>query len=58
VPFNNETRKNDTELSKHIWQLKNKQQHFNIKWKILAKAKPYSNRNDATYARRRSTSTG
>ena len=43
VSFNNETRKNDTELSKHIWQLKNKQQHFNIKWKILAKAKPYSN---------------
>jgi len=41
--FNNETRKNDTELSKHIWQLKNNQQHFNIKWKILAKAKPYSN---------------
>ena len=43
VSFNNEKRKNDTELSKHIWQLKSKQQHFTIKWKILAKAKPYSN---------------
>ena len=41
--FNNETRKNDTELSKHIWQLKSKEQRFTIKWKILAKAKPYSN---------------
>jgi len=43
VSFNNETRKNDTELSKHIWQLKSKEQRFIIKWKILAKAKPYSN---------------
>ena len=43
VSFNNETRKNDTELSKHIWQLKSKEQRFTIKWKILAKAKPYSN---------------
>ena len=39
-----ETRKNtDTELSKHVWQLKSNQQHFTIKWKILVKAKPYSN---------------
>ena len=43
VSFNNETHKNDTELSKHVWQLKNKEQHFSIKWRILAKAKPYSN---------------
>ena len=42
VSFNNETHKNDTELSKHIWQLKSKEQHFKIKWKILTKAKPYS----------------
>ena len=40
VSFNNEKSKNDTELSKHIWQLKSKQQHFTIKWKILAKANP------------------
>ena len=43
VSFNKEARKNDTELSKHIWQLKSKEQRFTIKWKILAKAKPYSN---------------
>ena len=43
VSFNNEKRKNDTELSKHIWQLKSKQQHNTIKWKMLAMAKPYSN---------------
>ena len=43
VSFNNEARKNDTELSKHIWQFKCKEQRFTIKWKILAKAKPYSN---------------
>ena len=35
--------KNDTELSEHIWQLKGNEQRFTIKWKILAKAKPYSN---------------
>ena len=40
VSFNNEARKNDTELSLHIWQLKSKEQRFTIKWKILAKAKP------------------
>ena len=43
VSFNKETHKNDTELSKHIWQLKGKEQRLTIKWKILAKAKPYSN---------------
>jgi len=30
VSFKNETCKNDPELSKHIWQLKSKQQHFTI----------------------------
>ena len=43
VSFNNETRKNDTELSKYIWRLTSKEQRFTIKRKILAKAKPYSN---------------
>ena len=42
--FNSEKSKNSTELCKHIWQLKDKnERHYNIKWKILAKAKPYSN---------------
>ena len=43
VSFNNETRKNDTEHSKHICQLKSKEERFTIKWRILTKAKPYSN---------------
>ena len=38
MSFNNDTRNNDTELSKHIWQLKSKEQRFTIKRKILAKA--------------------
>ena len=42
VSLNDVTRKNYTELSKHIWQLKSKEQRFTIKWKILAKAKPYT----------------
>jgi len=41
VLFNNETRENNIELCKHIRQLKSKQQHYTIKWKILAE--PYSN---------------
>ena len=32
-----------TELSKYIWGLKNNQKQYDIKWKILKKAKPYSN---------------
>jgi len=40
VSFSRETHKNNTELNKHIWQLKSKEQHFTIKWKILAKANP------------------
>ena len=43
MSFKKEIRKNDTELSKHIWQLKGKQQDYTIKCKILARAKPYSN---------------
>ena len=43
VSFNNETRKNATELNKHIWHLKSNEQRFTIKWKILAKVKPFSN---------------
>jgi len=43
VSFKNEKRKSDTELSKHLWQLKSKQENFTIKWKTLAKAKAYTN---------------
>ena len=35
--------KNDTKLSKDLWQLKDQKKDFAISWKILAKAKSYSN---------------
>ena len=31
-----------TELSEYIWDIKNMKHNFNIRWKILGKAKPYS----------------
>ena len=40
--FNNRCKKNQTELSKYIWQLKDKNTPFSIKWKIEQHAKPYS----------------
>ena len=41
--FNNEKKKNDTELSKYVWQLKDRKQKYDITWKIVARAKAYSN---------------
>ena len=41
--FNNEISKNSTELSKYIWALKSKNERYTIGWKILEKAKPYTN---------------
>ena len=35
--------RNNTELSKHIWQLKDQKKDFTISWKILTKAKSYAN---------------
>ena len=43
VSFSHEKRKSETELSKHIWQLKGENKEFKVTWKILAKAKPYTN---------------
>ena len=34
--------RNQTELSKYVWQLKDKQIEYNISWKILAKSRAYS----------------
>ena len=34
---------NSTELSKYIWQLKDNSVNFNIKWSIIARARPYNN---------------
>ena len=39
--FNNEAKKSNTELSKHIWELNNSKIKHRITWKILKQAKPY-----------------
>ena len=41
--FRNENKRNATELSKHIWSLKETKMDFAVTWKIMARAKPYSN---------------
>ena len=41
--FKNEKLRYATELSKHVWKLKDQNMDFEIKWKIMGKAKPYSN---------------
>ena len=43
MSFRQEKRRNETELSKHLWQLKEANKEFNITCKILAKAKSYTN---------------
>ena len=40
--FKQEKYKNQTELSKHVWSLKNAKTSHNIKWRILQQARPYS----------------
>jgi hypothetical protein len=39
--FNHERYEKDSTLSKHIWDLKRKQQDYNIKWSLAATASPY-----------------
>ena len=41
--FRNESKRNPTELSKHIWSLKDAKTEFTMTWKIMARARPYSN---------------
>lgn len=41
--FKHINKRNQTELSKHIWSLKERNIGFEIKWKIIKQAKPYSN---------------
>jgi len=43
MSFKHENKKNDTELSKYLWQLKEKKKYFTIMWEILAKARAYPN---------------
>ena len=42
--FNSLSKRNATELSKHIWQLKDNNSEYAIKWKILSHAPHCSNR--------------
>ena len=42
--FRKENRKNDTELSKYVWELKDRQQEYSLTWKIIARANSYTNR--------------
>jgi hypothetical protein len=41
--FNNYEKRNSTKLSKYIWNLKNNNISYSIKWKILKRAKSYNN---------------
>ena len=43
--FQNANRLNATELSEHIWTLKDANKIFRVKWKVLKKCKPYNNTN-------------
>ena len=40
--FNNQHKRHSTELSKYIWELKDKGISYSIAWKILTQARPYS----------------
>ena len=40
--FNHQTHRNNTSLSKHIWQLKDDEKQFSIEWRIIGRAKPFS----------------
>ena len=42
--FNSVSKRNATDFSKHIWQLKDSNSEYAIKWKILSHAPHYSNR--------------
>ena len=41
--FRHLNKRNSTELSKHVWKLKDAKKPFNIAWKVLRKCKPYNN---------------
>jgi hypothetical protein len=42
--FNHKEKQNQTELSKHVWKLKDSSVAYNINWKTIKQAKPYSNK--------------
>jgi hypothetical protein len=40
--FKSFDKRNATELSKYVWELKNRNIDYTIKWKLLKRAKPYN----------------
>ena len=40
--FNHRKYENETELSKHVWQLKDMNEPFKINWTIVDRARPFS----------------
>ena len=44
--FKNSSLKNATELSKHIWHLKEKKEEYDLSWGIIDKANPYKGSSD------------
>ena len=42
--FRNEKRKNDTELSKYIWKVKQQNENYDLEWSILKQIPSYSNK--------------
>ena len=43
--FQNENKRESTELSKHIWKLKDKNINYNIRWKIIKQVPKIKNGN-------------
>ena len=41
--FRHRNKRHETELSKHIWTLKDDNKPFKLTWKIIKKCKPYNN---------------
>ena len=41
--FRHANNRNSTELSKHVWKLRDGKTPFSIKWKIIRKCNPYNN---------------
>ena len=46
MSFTNESHRADTELSKYIWDLKNKGIDYSIKWRIVRETSGYNNINN------------
>ena len=43
--FNNDKYKNDTELSKEVWKIKERKANYNIKWSVIKQYPAYNQNN-------------